>query len=184
MENINTRIQIIINELYNSNVSEFERASGIKPYTIKNIVGSRQTKPSYDILELIIRNNVQISAEWLLCGKGKMLKKEQSSNHVGANSRIGANYQGNFAEPINTIIGDSKKGIGHIGGDVKGDNNNVGITSFSNDKELFKAKQETDYLKREIKSLKDQLKQAIIEKERAIVDKDRAMSMLEKALRK
>lgn len=72
MQTINERIQYIINKLYSGNVSEFERASEIKPYTVKNIIGGRQTKPSFDILESIVRNNVQISARWLLLGKGEM----------------------------------------------------------------------------------------------------------------
>ena len=84
MSNINERIQTIIDQNYNGNVSEFERISCIKPYTIKNIVGKRQTKPSYDILESIIRNNVQISTNWLLTGEGKMLKDDSEIPHMEA----------------------------------------------------------------------------------------------------
>lgn len=82
IESINGRIQLIIDEVYNGNVSEFERASNIKPSTIKNIVGGRQTKPSYDVLESIVRNNVQISSDWLLTGEGKMLREENPSNGI------------------------------------------------------------------------------------------------------
>ena len=82
VESINGRIQLIIDEIYKGNVSEFERASNIKPSTIKNIVGGRQTKPSYDVLESIVRNNVQISSDWLLTGEGKMLKEESPFDGV------------------------------------------------------------------------------------------------------
>lgn len=37
------------------------------------------TKPSYDVLEAIIRNNVLLSAEWLLRGEGEMLKQSNIS---------------------------------------------------------------------------------------------------------
>lgn len=75
MQTVNERVQCIVNEMYNGNVSEFERASQIKPYTVKNIIGGRKTKPSFDVLESIIRNNVQISSDWLLTGKGRMIKQ-------------------------------------------------------------------------------------------------------------
>lgn len=74
MSTINDRIKIIVNQIFNKNISEFERASGIKPSTVKNIIGGRLTRPSYDILESIIRNNVLLSAEWLLRGEGNMLR--------------------------------------------------------------------------------------------------------------
>lgn len=75
MQTINERVQHVVNELYGGNVSDFERASQIKPSTIKNVIGGRRTKPSFDVLENIIRNNVLISSEWLLTGKGDMLKR-------------------------------------------------------------------------------------------------------------
>ena len=75
MLSINERIQRIVNEMYGGNVSDFERISQIKPSTIKNVIGGRKTKPSFDILESIIRNNALISSEWLLTGKGDMLKR-------------------------------------------------------------------------------------------------------------
>lgn len=99
MSSINQRIQTVVNKMFNGNVSEFERISGIKPYTVKNIVGSRQTKPSYDVLESIIRNNVQISSEWLLTGQGPMLKQTLPSS-LSMDSSIGVGHIGNNSSPI------------------------------------------------------------------------------------
>jgi hypothetical protein len=78
MSTINERIKMIVNQMF-KNASEFERVSGIKPSTVKNIIGGRLTKPSYDVLEAIIRNNVLLSAEWLLRGEGEMLKQSNLS---------------------------------------------------------------------------------------------------------
>lgn len=75
METINDRIQSIVKDDFSGNVSEFERASNIKPSTIKNIISGRKTKPSYDVLESIIRNNVLISAHWLMTGEGEKYKQ-------------------------------------------------------------------------------------------------------------
>ena len=79
MSTINDRIKMIVNQMFNGNTSEFERASKINPSTVKNIIGGRLTKPSYDVLEAIIRNNVLLSAEWLLRGEGEMLKQSNIS---------------------------------------------------------------------------------------------------------
>ena len=76
METINDRIQSIVVEDFKGNVSEFERASNIKPSTIKNIINGRKSKPSYDVLESIIRNNVLISAHWLITGEGEKYKTD------------------------------------------------------------------------------------------------------------
>lgn len=176
MSNINERLQTIINELYNGNVSEFERASDIKPYTVKNIVGSRKTKPSYDMLESILRNNVQISASWLLTGKGEMFKSENPT--------------------VQPLVSNGSGTVGGVvGGNVTGNGHNIGIIPSDTERALVRAEWEVEHFKKEIKVLKEQLKQITANKEKeienlkeqlkqAVIDKDRAMNMLDKALNK
>lgn len=106
MSSINQRIQAVINEMFNGNVSEFERSSGIKPYTVKNIVGSRQTKPSYDVLESIIRNNVQISSDWLLTGEGDMLKTDQITPAINYDYKGAPYYNVDFNGGFDLIYND------------------------------------------------------------------------------
>ena len=70
---INKRFEIIINSVYNGNQSAFAKAVGVTPTVIANVVGARQGKPSFDVISKICAN-ANISAEWLLTGKGPMLK--------------------------------------------------------------------------------------------------------------
>lgn len=80
METINQRIQCIADEQFNSNISLFEKACGLKPATLKHIVKGRLSKPSYDVIESICRTIVQLSADWLIVGNGEMLKSDLSDS--------------------------------------------------------------------------------------------------------
>ena len=74
---INGRFAEIINRLYAGNKRAFAQQVGISPTVIENVVGTRQGKPSYDVLEKICAN-ANISAEWLLSGKGCMTRGEDT----------------------------------------------------------------------------------------------------------
>ena len=71
--NINARIQAIIDQQYSANKRAFANAVGIVPTVVQNIVGTRQGKPSYDVIEKICVN-ANVSPEWLLTGEGSMFK--------------------------------------------------------------------------------------------------------------
>lgn len=81
---VQERIRKIADDLFNGNISAFCRAVDIKQPTMNTILGERQSKPSYDVLSNIVNAEaLNISAQWLLTGKGEMLKssssKEESS---------------------------------------------------------------------------------------------------------
>lgn len=159
MNTVKERVLVFINNR-NISTAEFERIIGVSGGYVKNI--SKSIQP--EILERISNIYPSLNLEWLLIGKGDMLKKEiletPMSNTVHRNVKGG-------------IIG----GIGNVGGNVNGNGNNVGIIPADCEKKLIRAQVEIDYLKKENKTLKDQLKQAM-------TDKDKAMSMLDKALNK
>ncbi len=73
---INKRFSEVIDTLYGGSQSAFARAIGVTPSVIGNIVGARQGKPSYEILEKV-HANALISAEWLLTGRGEMLRSDE-----------------------------------------------------------------------------------------------------------
>ena len=68
---INERMNHIIKELYGGNKRAFANAIGVSATVIENVVGTRQGKPSYDVLEKVCAN-ANISAEWLLMERGEM----------------------------------------------------------------------------------------------------------------
>lgn len=72
-ETVNERIRLIAEKLYKNNVNELCRALDIKQATMSNIVAGRMSKPSFEVLAAIIEKS-NVSAEWLITGKGEMLK--------------------------------------------------------------------------------------------------------------
>tara|TARA_R110000868_G_scaffold52171_6_gene164998 strand:- start:538 stop:1254 length:717 start_codon:yes stop_codon:yes gene_type:complete len=77
--NINERILYLIEKQYNANQKKFADSIGYSAQVVFNIVSGRKTKPSFDVLNAIISTNDDINSEWLLTGKGSVLKTESSS---------------------------------------------------------------------------------------------------------
>lgn len=78
---INQRFKLIIRDLFNNNKSAFASAIGVTPSVIENIVGKRQGKPSFDVLEKVCAIE-QINTQWLLTGKGDMMKTKHANNNI------------------------------------------------------------------------------------------------------
>lgn len=93
---INARIQAIIDQQYSTNKRAFANAVGVVPTVVQNIVGKRQGKPSYDVIEKICAN-ANISPEWLLTGNGPMLKS--LSEDSPANPEPIVSYDPNIGVP-------------------------------------------------------------------------------------
>ena len=83
---INERLKTIIEEQYNGNKRAFSMAIGVTPTVIENVVGSRQGKPSFDVLEKICAN-ANISPDWLLMNRGKMLYTSPQDSSVTTKSQ-------------------------------------------------------------------------------------------------
>lgn len=77
---INQRIKSIADELFNGNISALSRAISAPQSTIRDIVGERQTEPSYEtIRKIVAESTMNINAEWLLIGTGNMLHDKQKN---------------------------------------------------------------------------------------------------------
>lgn len=78
MNTINERIRNLAEVLFKGNISAFARAINVPQPTLKDIVGGRLSKPRYEVLEKIVNAvPLNISSEWLLTGKGEMLREEE-----------------------------------------------------------------------------------------------------------
>ncbi len=77
---INQRIQKVIDELFSGNKRAFSFAVGISPTVTENIVGKRQSNPSFDVTSKIAYSIDNINSEWLLTGIGEMLKSRIFQN--------------------------------------------------------------------------------------------------------
>ena len=67
--NINYRFGKIIRTLYGGNKSAFASAIGVSPSVVENIVGKRQGKPSFDVVEKVCAL-AEVNIVWLITGKG------------------------------------------------------------------------------------------------------------------
>lgn len=86
MNTVNSRIKFVIDKLYNGNISLFCRVAEVKQPTLNTIVGERQSKPSFDILNAIALNIKDVNLKWLITGLGNPFLDEpsvDSSNDSG-----------------------------------------------------------------------------------------------------
>lgn len=95
----------IINGLYGGNKRAFAIAVGVSATVVENLVGSRQSKPSFNVLSKI-STNVNISSEWLLTGNGDMIKEKKNGNIVSGLSNTGGNINvsGNCSQQNMNLI--------------------------------------------------------------------------------
>lgn len=84
--NINSRFKEIINTCYNGNKRAFSIAVGLSTSVVENVVGKRNGNPSYEVLEKICAN-ANINPEWLLTGKGNMLKSDEEPTRITSELR-------------------------------------------------------------------------------------------------
>lgn len=109
---INGRILLIINTLFKGNKRAFSQAVGVLPTVTENLVGRRQSAPSFEVASKIIKSLVNVNAEWFLTGKGEMFNQpydnktnsdDQSYNTVNMVNEPVSEYV-NKHEPQNNLI--------------------------------------------------------------------------------
>lgn len=80
METINERIKKIVETFANGKNTELARFLGTSEANIRNYTGN--VMPKFDILNRIV-TSFDISPEWLLTGKGSMLREDFSKSQQG-----------------------------------------------------------------------------------------------------
>ncbi|MCT4698488.1 XRE family transcriptional regulator [Tenacibaculum haliotis] len=76
LSNINERVAYLIEIKANNNKKKFAEMIGFAPQVVSNIVSGRKSKPSFDVLNAIKSSFVDVLSDWLLTGKGEILKSE------------------------------------------------------------------------------------------------------------
>ena len=94
----------------NENLSPSRLAEllGIQPSGVSHILGGRN-KPSFDLIQKILRRFPQLNPDWLLLDKGPMYR-ETSPNQAEATPRPAADLFVKQPSPENTKSGDSPAG--------------------------------------------------------------------------
>lgn len=108
---INERFDAIIKVLFGGNKRAFAQHVGVSPTVVENVVGTRQGKPSFDFLEKVCAN-ANISAEWLLMGKGEMVMDMFEFRKTPMEFHSNPERYGNKLEE--SSINDNKKNIAHL----------------------------------------------------------------------
>jgi hypothetical protein len=76
---VNKRIKILVDQLAEGNKSSFARSIGISNQSLGEIIGGRQSAPSFAALQKIFISFPQVRMEWLILGSGPMLRHETGS---------------------------------------------------------------------------------------------------------
>lgn len=138
------RIQEIINTLYKGNKSLFAKDIEVSPTVIENIVGKRQGNPSFGVLQKIKFANDNIDSDWLLIGKGQMIKKNKNEALNSEKSTFKENLNDNKLEPLKKDLENARTTL----------ENQKYIIDLQKDK-IENLNQEVQKLKSEIELLKD-----------------------------
>lgn len=77
-QSINERIKQICDYYFAGNTSAMSRTVLVKQSTIRDIIGTKQSKPSFETLKAIVDcPTIKVSADWLLMGTGNVFDKSK-----------------------------------------------------------------------------------------------------------
>lgn len=82
---INDRISYIVNNQFNGNKKKFAESIGFAAQVVSNIVSGRRSKPSFDVINAMLSTNDDLSAKWLITGKGNIY---ETKNDLATISKI------------------------------------------------------------------------------------------------
>ncbi len=118
---INERIKEIADKLFDGNISQLARISGVNQPALRDIVGVKQRKPGFEILKQIADcSALQINTDWLLTGKGEMQTPAIDILHNPPYRNVGAVvipvYDITAAANLQTLFTDNSQ---HLIGEIK-----------------------------------------------------------------
>ena len=160
---VNDRILYLIDSQLGGNKKKFAERIGFAPQVVFNIVSGRKSKPSFDVLEAIISSFDEISPEWLLTGKGAMLR-EQSAPEVAPPPSEPA-FPG-FIEEI--------KSLSVKVGRLEAENEHLRATIEAKQREIEAQQREIEARQREIEAQRREIEA----RQKEIEDKERQIKLM------
>lgn len=170
MKSINDRIEEIANHYFKGNKRAFAKHIGIPETSISNYIGKkRKSKPSAEMLEKIV-NILGVNSEWLLTGKGSMLK-EAMINESYNDCVVSGDNSNNFKRNNNHVT------IGNVSQNI-----NISVPKEGNVKIIMPDGSVETYSFDLIQNLDkiEQLKTRVTYLENLLASKDKIISLLEK----
>lgn len=170
---INERISIIISELGYRSVRQFANKIGIAQTSLNDVV-KKNAEPKFSTIDKILKAEPSISSDWLLTGKGEMLKKEYLSTNNNSGTFTGVMGGGVFNNSVNNNINVESPEAGFLK-----------IIYPDGKVELYKSDSISFISPNEVQRLKDHvsnLEKIIEEKENTIKSNERLLCSYEKLL--
>ena len=170
---INERISIIISELGYRSVRQFANKIGIAQTSLNDVV-KKNAEPKFSTIDKILKAEPSISPDWLLTGKGEMLKKEDLSTNNNSGTFTGVMGGGVFNNSVNNNINVESPEAGFLK-----------IIYPDGKVELYKSDSISFISTNEVQRLKDHvsnLEKIIEEKENTIKSNERLLCSYEKLL--
>jgi len=87
-DTVNERMKRLIFEVTGGRQTMFAEKIGVAQSTINSIVGKRQTKPGYEILNRIRFEYPNINIDWLLTGEGEMFLSNKPADQGQFGSEV------------------------------------------------------------------------------------------------
>jgi phage repressor protein C with HTH and peptisase S24 domain len=95
---VSERLTAIISYFAGGNEKRFAEAIGVKPAVINNYTnGKQQSKPGFEVLHKMVEAYPDLQIDWLVSGKGAMLRSENSQPSLGV---LTQDLRGNATVPI------------------------------------------------------------------------------------
>ena len=93
-QSVNERIKELCDKYFNGNVSEMARSVGVNQPTLRDIIGAKQSKPSYETLKAIVASpTIREDAAWLLIGDSAPTIASEIANRLSPTEPLpSANY--------------------------------------------------------------------------------------------
>jgi transcriptional regulator with XRE-family HTH domain len=73
-QTINQRINFLVEHFEKGRKAAFARTAGISPQGLQELLTGRQGDPSFKVLTKILEGYPQVQTDWLVLGRGQMLK--------------------------------------------------------------------------------------------------------------
>lgn len=108
---INERIEYLINVLFSGNKRAFSKAIDVSPTVTDNIVGKRQSSPSFEVTHKIISSIDNISIEWLMTGIGEPIRSNSDNEVVEKDKSL--------VDHLKNEIEEYKRKIDHLNNQIR-----------------------------------------------------------------
>lgn len=106
MEDINDRMELLVNERFDGNKAAFAKSIGLPPTSMSSYLGNkRRSKPSVDMVTKIVVN-LGVDARWLLTGEGsaKTCSVETKGDYSPASFNGPASVEVKGADAVNAAV--------------------------------------------------------------------------------